>query len=110
MGTTSLMKPGLLPVANSDTPPSPHAFSSCSHLVGRERAPGVQSSSEHVLTTFLPEARSRQSSSRSSRLGMYSTQSASSATSASTSSVASTPVVVPVSAITPTSTPILSAP
>jgi hypothetical protein len=41
---------------------------------------------------------------------MYNTQSASSATSASTSSVASTPVTVSVSAITPASTPILSAP
>ena len=80
IGTTSLMKPGLLPVANSDEPPSRQAASNRS-TVAAGSARRACGSSAHVLTTFLPDASSRHSSSTSSRLGMWRTQSASSATS-----------------------------
>ena len=105
IGTTSLMKPGLLPVPYTDDPPARHAASSCSTASAASLRRGWTSSTQ-VLTTFLPDARSRQSSSRSQRLGMWSTQSASSETSASTSSVAVTPTGV-VPANVPMSSPTL---
>jgi len=68
IGTASVMKPGLLPVLWTEVPPSSHACStrartSSGRLAGRWNSP-------RVVTTFVPEARSRHTTSKSQPWGM----------------------------------------
>jgi len=83
----SSAKPGLTPDPNMVAPPRRHASAIRSRSGPRLR-PVMK---DAVATTFTPADRMRTSSSGSTHIGLYTTQSGCSASSASTSFVAATP-------------------